>query len=204
MVRGTFAGHIHSNAKTNTSSLFTQVGSVDQAGSDSFFVANISAANDWAIVLDPKTDDLITYSKAKGATNAVSNASNWLRGYIPPKPKPKPKPPSPPPSPPGPLPPAPPPGPRGGKWQCHMGTDNHRVLMEPPFRLKDKDFIGNSSTVEACEAKCELAAGCAAVVWHSDDLHCHTLTGALTAAQFTASLRPGKASESCFNTATAH
>jgi hypothetical protein len=31
LVRGIFAGHIHSNAKTNTTNLFTQVGSVDQA-----------------------------------------------------------------------------------------------------------------------------------------------------------------------------
>jgi hypothetical protein len=43
-------------------------------GSDSFFVANISATTDYSIVLDPLTDDLVTYSKAPDAINAVGCA----------------------------------------------------------------------------------------------------------------------------------
>jgi hypothetical protein len=90
IVRGVFAGHIHSSAATNTSSLFTQVGSVDQAGSDSFFIANISRSNDYRILLDPSSHEHMSYDRSK--VGVPSSPQNWQPSQDKPRPSPSPSP----------------------------------------------------------------------------------------------------------------
>jgi hypothetical protein len=74
LIRGVFAGHIHSNAKTNGTNHFTQVGSVDQGGSDSFFVASVTARHPY-VAVDPATADLVQYQKVPHGH--VSSVNNW-------------------------------------------------------------------------------------------------------------------------------
>ena len=73
LIRGAFAGHIHSHTKTNITNMFTQVGSVDPSGSDSFMVAKVNRANGYRVVVDPKYD-AHTY---EGKVGQLSTAAGW-------------------------------------------------------------------------------------------------------------------------------
>ena len=73
LIRGAFAGHIHSHTKTNITNMFTQVGSVDPSGSDSFMVAKVNRANGYRVVVDPK-NDAHTY---EGKVGQLSTAAGW-------------------------------------------------------------------------------------------------------------------------------
>ena len=68
-------------------------------------------------------------------------------------------------------------------------------------QLADKD-LGcdgdcSQSTLEKCEGACVATEGCAVVVWHIPDKHCHTLTGTVTHDAFVAGLRPQLSANSC-------
>ena len=169
------------SAATNTTSLFTQVGSVDQAGSDSFFIANVSAnRHDYAILLDPADGDThMAYNRSK--VGVPSAAANW--------------------HPSSPPPPGPGPGPsRNVSWDCYTGEDNHDALVKPPYNLRDHDVASGVGDLEACQGMCAASRQCMVAVWHANDAHCHTLTGAVTQAEFVHTLQPVKDSVACFNT----
>lgn len=194
IIRGVFAGHIHSSAPTNLTSLFTQVGSLDQAGSDSFFIANITSANDYAILLDPnEPTNHMAYDRSK--VGEPSAAQYWQPSH---HPHPHPLPPSPP-TPTPPVPPVPPVG--NGTWECFSDQDNHYKLIKSPYSLKDDDISSGVLDLQGCKDRCNVSNQCLVIVWHAGDRHCHVLSGkSVTAAQFVATLQPEKESWACFDT----
>ena len=74
LLRGSFGGHIHSHKRTNRSTLYTQVGSVDPAGSNSFMVAQVGPAGGYKLIVDPAKDAFV-YTPPKAGL--LSNASYW-------------------------------------------------------------------------------------------------------------------------------
>jgi hypothetical protein len=193
LVRGAFAGHTHNHIRTNLKNLFTQVGSVDPAGSNSFMIAEIAAGNGYRVVVDPARD-AYTFD-FKGKPGDISSPQDWKKAQAPPKPPPGT--PTPPPTPPTPTPPTPSPVPRD--WKCYDNMDNHRALTKPPFNLVDHDITEGITNVAGCEHACVASSGCVVVVWHASDLHCHTLTGAVTHEQFVATLNATKQSTACMH-----
>jgi hypothetical protein len=196
LIRGTFAGHVHFHTATNRTNLFTQVGSLDPAGSNSFMVTEISASTGYRVVVDP-TRDAYTFS-FKGKPGEVSSAQWWKA------PNPRPGAPTPPPTPaPAPVPtPVPPPTPLVHGWECHENRDNHYALTAPPYNLKDHDYTEGLSNLADCEGACNASLGCVVVVWHGSDRHCHTLTGHVTRAQFIATLNVTAKSVACMHITT--
>ena len=85
LIRGIFSGHIHKHAPTNMTNYFTQVGSVDQAGDDTFYIANITHAADYHAVIDSTHGSLVAHERAPG----MPNESLWHQSPIaPPAPGP--------------------------------------------------------------------------------------------------------------------
>jgi hypothetical protein len=54
-----------------------------------------------------------------------------------------------------------------------------------------------SETLAQCQVDCVKTADCAVIVLHSTDSHCHTLSGAVTHAAYTASLQKASDYETC-------
>ena len=100
-----------------------------------------------------------------------------------------------PPGPPPPPPPAPtpPPAPPGMKWDCHAEQEADSGKL----KLKDKDIKCCLTDVKDCTNRCMKTSGCIAVNWHTNDDHCHVLTGSTTHDQFVSALHQKSASTAC-------
>ena len=77
-------------------------------------------------------------------------------------------------------------------WECHK---NMQAAGKAVTKLTQADHTAppfglEAATVATCEAVCEKTPGCAVVLWHDADRHCHTLTGPITEKAFEASLQP--------------
>jgi hypothetical protein len=101
-----------------------------------------------------------------------------------PPPAPTPKPPPPTPAPPTPAPPP-------GSFTCHKQAD-----FTNPAGLPDHDGQTKVS-VSACQKKCGAAKGCAVINWHATTGHCHTLTGAISAADYDKGVASNADYETC-------
>ena len=175
LIRGIFAGHIHRHAPTNMTNYFTQVGSIDQAGDDTFYIANITSAADYHVVLDPTRGDLVAYTRAPG----MPNESLWHRSPIaPPTPNTDPTPHT---------------GVNCTKsplcqsgeccWQCHPGLDS--ITFERGS-ANDTDWTSNVADLWSCIALCARIHTCARVNWYPRDHRCHTLSGGYAHAEYEA------------------
>ena len=175
IIRGVFAGHIHKHHATNTTNYFTQLGSIDQAGDDTFYIADITneAGEDYRIVVDASHGDLVTYRSGPGLPNETLWHISHDAPTAPPTPSPQPTP-----TPPG------PPAPRG--WECHVALE---ATFKSSVVVNDTDWHDGFTDLASCTAKCLHVELCEAVNWHASDRHCHTLAGAYTHEQYEASLR---------------
>jgi hypothetical protein len=70
-----------------------------------------------------------------------------------------------------------------------MTTSNSMHLTDHDGKTKE--------TVAQCQAECIKTADCAVIKFHSKDGHCHTLSGAVTHAAYTASLQKASDYETC-------
>jgi len=112
--------------------------------------------------------------------------------YVAPTAKPRGKgPPGPAPSPP--PPPTPPPAPPGQTWDCHTGQDADSKKL----KLKDKDETCCFTDVKDCTAKCLKTSDCIAVNWHTNDDHCHVLTGTTSHDDFMKALKGRDGGTAC-------
>ncbi len=97
--------------------------------------------------------------------------------------------PTPPPPPPPPTPPAP--TPAGMTWECHDNMGSEKL------RAHDVDLTQGFNSTENCTSRCNGIKGCIVVNWHTDDLHCHVLSGNITHNDFLNSLREEPDSIAC-------
>jgi hypothetical protein len=140
-----------------------------------------SGMGGFALVTANKTAFVVTHMSGDGGGLYVAPA-RAPRCVGCPTPPPTPRP-TPPPTPPTPVP----------QWDCRAGMafQNNQALV-------DVDLAAAQYDISGCEQACVATAGCAAIMLHGTDKHCHTFSGALTAAEFGADLAANAEYEACF------